>query len=234
MVKKGSGARGTFVRVKTAKGRKVSSKRWLERQLNDPYVARAKAEGYRSRAAFKLIEMDDKFHLLKPGQLIVDLGAAPGSWSQVAVERLKGKGKVIGIDLLEIPKLAGAEFIQGDFLDDAAFEILKGKVGPSVHMVMSDMAANASGHVDTDHIRIMTLCEAALDYATQILKPGGAFIAKVLKGGTEKELLLRLKKHFSVVKHFKPDSSRAESSEMYVVATGFKGESGQSSEFSSQ
>jgi 23S rRNA (uridine2552-2'-O)-methyltransferase len=224
--KKGEGARNLSVRLKTARKRTTSQQKWLERQLNDPYVARAKREGYRSRAAFKLLEIDDKYKLLKPGQRVVDLGAAPGGWSQIAAQRvgsLAGKGRVVGIDLLAIDPLPGVEFIQLDFLDETAPERLTEMLGGPADIVMSDMAANATGHKKTDHLRIMGLAEVAAEFARAVLAPGGAYLAKVLQGGTEGTLLADLKRDFSVVRHVKPAASRAGSSELYVLATGFRG-----------
>jgi len=221
--------RGLHVRVKTAKKRTISSARWLERQLNDPYVAAAKREGYRSRAAFKLIEIDDKLRVLRPGAVVVDLGAAPGGWCQVASVRVRSRpgdsapnGKVVGIDLTEVAPLPGAEVIQFDFLAVDAPEKLRELLGGPADVVLSDMAASSTGHKATDHLKIMALCEAALDFAIEVLKPGGAFIAKVLQGGSENQLMAALRKHFAVVKHMKPPASRSDSSEMYVVATGFR------------
>jgi 23S rRNA (uridine2552-2'-O)-methyltransferase len=215
------------VRLRT-KGRSVSSKRWLERQLNDPYVARAKAEGLRSRAAFKLAEIDDRHHLLKPGRSVVDLGAAPGGWSQVAAQRVgaaEGKGRVIAIDFLPMEAMAGVAFVQLDFLDPAAPERLREMLGGPADVVLSDMAANATGHRRTDHLKIMALAEAAAEFARAVLKPGGAFLAKVLQGGTEGTLLADLKRDFATVKHVKPAASRTDSAELYVLATGFRGNS---------
>ncbi len=226
--KKGGGPRNLKVRVKTAGKRSLSSKLWLERQLNDPYVARAKAEGWRSRAAFKLLEMDERFHLLKPGARVVDLGAAPGGWAQVAARKIgleKGRGKIVGIDLLEVEPMAGATFIVMDFMDEAAPDRLKELLGGEADVVMSDMAANATGHRKTDHLKIMGLAEAAAAFAREVLAPGGAFLAKVLQGGTENTLLADLKRDFAVVRHVKPAASRADSSELYVLATGFRGAS---------
>jgi 23S rRNA (uridine2552-2'-O)-methyltransferase len=213
------------VRLKT-KGRSVSSKRWLERQLNDPYVARAKIEGLRSRAAFKLAEIDDRHHLLKPGRSVVDLGAAPGGWSQVAARRVgadEGRGRVVAIDPLPMEPIAGVDFAQLDFLDPAAPERLRDMLGGPADVVLSDMAANATGHRRTDHLKIMALAEAAADFARAVLKPGGAFLAKVLQGGTEGTLLADLKRDFASVKHVKPTASRTDSAELYVLATGFRG-----------
>jgi 23S rRNA (uridine2552-2'-O)-methyltransferase len=219
---KNSGSRGLHVNVKTAAKRSNSSVRWLARQLNDPYVTKAKAEGYRSRAAFKLIELDEKFHFLKAGMKIVDLGCAPGGWSQVAVAKVGPSGKVVGCDLLEVAPIAGAELIVQDFLAEDAPDIMKRMLGGQANMVMSDMAANTTGHTPTDHIRIMHLCELAYLFATEVLAPGGVFICKVLKGGTESELLKQMQKDFATVKHAKPKSSRADSAESYVVAMGFR------------
>jgi 23S rRNA (uridine2552-2'-O)-methyltransferase len=213
------------VRLRT-KGRSVSSKRWLERQLNDPYVARAKIEGLRSRAAFKLAEIDDRHHLLKPGRSVVDLGAAPGGWSQVAARRVgadEGRGRVVAIDPLPMEPIPGVDFAQLDFLDPAAPERLRDMLGGPADVVLSDMAANATGHRRTDHLKIMALAEAAADFARAVLKPGGAFLAKVLQGGTEGTLLADLKRDFASVKHVKPTASRTDSAELYVLATGFRG-----------
>jgi 23S rRNA (uridine2552-2'-O)-methyltransferase len=215
------GGRLLKTRVKTARKRPLASTLWLERQLNDPYVARAKREGYRSRAAFKLIEIDARYHILKPGQTIVDLGAAPGGWSQVAAPRTGGK--VFGIDLLTVAPLAGVEFRVLDFLDPEAPRILKTWLGGPADVVLSDMAANTTGHRKTDQLRIMGLVERAAEFACEILAEGGTFLAKVLQGGTETELLAELKRQFAVVRHVKPKASRAESSELYVLATGFRG-----------
>ena len=220
---KNSSSRPLHVKVKTSDKRSISSTRWLQRQLNDPYVIKAKAEGYRSRAAFKLIDLDEKFHLLKPGMKIVDLGCAPGGWTQVAVQKIGAAGKVVGCDLLEVPTLPGATLIVQDFLADDAPEIMKNLLGGRADLVMSDMAANTTGHTPTDHIRIMHLCELAYLFATEVLEPGGAFICKVLKGGTETVLLKQMQKDFTSVKHAKPKSSRADSAESYVVALGFRG-----------
>ncbi len=218
------GVRGDLKqRVKTARGRTVSQKRWLERQLNDPYVARAKREGYRSRAAYKLLEIDERFRLLKPGQRVVDLGAAPGGWSQVAARVVGETGRVVGIDLLEIEPMAGVEFITLDFLDPEAPERLTALLGGPADLVMSDMAANATGHKKTDHLRIIGLAETAAMFAREVLAPGGAYLAKVLQGGTEGGLLTDLKRDFASVRHVKPAASRADSSELYVLATGFRG-----------
>jgi 23S rRNA (uridine2552-2'-O)-methyltransferase len=209
--------------VKTARGRKISSTKWLERQLNDPYVAEARRLGYRSRAAFKLAELNDRHHLLKRGAVVIDLGAAPGGWSQIAVDKVGPSGKIIGIDLQEVEPLPGVHFEVMDFLDDDAPERLRSLVGGGADLVMSDMAASASGHRATDHIKIMALCEVALEFAEQILNPGGHFVAKVLKGGAENELLQSMRANFKTVHHAKPKASRQDSAEAYVVALGFKG-----------
>ncbi|WP_284311885.1 RlmE family RNA methyltransferase [Labrys miyagiensis] len=214
------------VRLKTARGRTHSSQLWLERQLNDPYVARAKREGRRSRAIYKLIEIDEKARLLKPGQRVLDLGAAPGGWSQLAAEitdSINGRGKVVAIDLLPIDPLPGVDFVQMDFMDDAAPERLREMLGGPADLVLSDMAANTVGHRATDHLRIVALVEAAAYFAVEVLSPGGAFLAKVFQGGTEGDILTLLKRDFAVVKHIKPAASRAGSSEIYVLATGFRG-----------
>jgi 23S rRNA (uridine2552-2'-O)-methyltransferase len=217
--------RGLKVRVRSGKNRSQSSKQWLERQLNDPYVARAKREGYRSRAAFKLIEIDDKAKLLKKGARVIDLGAAPGGWSQVAARRVAAPehGRVVAIDLLAMDAVAGADFVQLDFLDPAAPGRLKTMLGGPADVVLSDMAANATGHRKTDHLKIMALVEAAAQFAGEVLAPGGAFLAKVLQGGTEAALLAALKRDFANVKHIKPAASRADSAELYLLATGFRG-----------
>ena len=222
---KGDGGRELKVRVKTAKKRSHSSTLWLERQLNDPYVARARREGYRSRAAYKLIEIDDKVRVLKPGTRVVDLGAAPGGWSQVAAKRVgaqEGKGRVLAIDILDMDALAGVDVLRLDFLDPGAPSLLKERLGAAADVVLSDMAANATGHRPTDHLRIMALVEAAAEFAGEVLAPGGAFIAKVLQGGTENALLATLKRDFAAVRHVKPAASRSDSSELYVVATGYR------------
>jgi len=215
--------RGLTVRVKTANKRSVSSARWLERQLNDPYVAEAKKQGYRSRAAFKLLQLDEKFNLLKPGAKVVDLGAAPGGWTQVAVDRVGEKGRVVGIDLLPIDAIPGADLIQMDFMDDAAPDLLKRLLDGPADLVLSDMAASATGHSQTDHLRIIALADAAYDFAKDVLKPHGAFVAKVLQGGATGELLVLLKRDFVQVKHVKPPASRSDSAEIYVVALGVRG-----------
>jgi 23S rRNA (uridine2552-2'-O)-methyltransferase len=246
-------------RVRVKGGRTPAQKRWLDRQLNDPYVARAKREGWRSRAAFKLIELDDKYRLLKPGSRVVDLGAAPGGWSQVAAKRVgafsgevdagspqkmrlikenqsefrvqpngirsgagEGRGRVVAIDLLDMPPTAGVDFLALDFLDPAAPERLKAMLGGEADIVLSDMAANATGHRQTDHLKIMALAEAAALFAREVLKEGGAFLCKVLRGGTEAALLAELKRDFATVKHVKPAASRADSAELYLLAMGFR------------
>jgi 23S rRNA (uridine2552-2'-O)-methyltransferase len=215
------------VRLKTATGRTTSSQRWLERQLNDPYVAAAKREGWRSRAAFKLIEIDDKNRVLKVGQRVIDLGAAPGGWSQVAAKRThaeQGKGQVVAIDYLAFDPIPGVEIIQLDFLDDSAPDRLKALLREGgADVVLSDMAAPTMGHSSTDHLRIMALAEAALAFAVEVLSPGGAFLCKVFQGGSERELLNELKQRFKIVRHIKPPASRSDSAELYVLATGFKG-----------
>ena len=214
------------VHVKTRKNRSVSSARWLERQLNDPYVAAAKTEGYRSRAAFKLIQMHEDLNLFKPGQKVVDLGAAPGGWTQIVVGLVKpGKtgGCVVAIDYLDMPEVPGAKFICLDFMDDAAPDKLKKALGGKADIVMSDMAPPTVGHKRTDHLRIMLLAEAAYAFAQEVLVPGGTFLSKVFMGGAEKDLLNQMKKDFLKVKHVKPHASRSDSSEMYVVALGFRG-----------
>jgi len=227
--KKGTGdpsvaSRGLHTRVKTAKGRRLSSTRWLQRQLNDPYVQEAKRLGYRSRAAFKLIELDEKFKFLKKGLKIIDLGAAPGGWTQVAMERLGQNGHLVGIDLLEIDPIAGADLIEGDFMDDDAPDRLKALINGPADIVLSDMAASSTGHPHTDHLRIMGLLEVAAEFAVDVLAPGGTFVGKVLQGGAENDLLAQLKRNFKTVKHAKPKASRSDSAEFYLVAMGFRGE----------
>jgi 23S rRNA (uridine2552-2'-O)-methyltransferase len=214
--------KGLRQRVRTAKGRKVGSTRWLERQLNDPYVKRAKAEGYRSRAAYKLIELDERFGFLKGARRVVDLGIAPGGWTQVVRQRLP-QAAVVGIDLLPTDPIEGAEIIEMDFMDEAAPGRLREALGGEADLVLSDMAANTVGHPQTDHLRTMGLVEAALLFATEILRPGGAFVAKVLAGGADNALVAELKRRFATVRHAKPPASRKGSSEWYVVAQGFKG-----------
>jgi 23S rRNA (uridine2552-2'-O)-methyltransferase len=219
------GQRQLKVRVKKTLQRSASSQRWLERQLNDPYVAAAQREGYHSRAAYKLLEIDNKERLLKPGKRVVDLGAAPGGWSQVAADRVKsseGKGQVVAIDLLAMDSVAGVEFVQLDFMDDRAPDKLKSMLRGGADVVLSDMAAQGTGHARTDHLRVMGLAEAAIEFACEALTPGGAFVCKVFQGGTERQLLDRLKRSFTKVKHVKPPASRAESAELYVVALGFR------------
>src|SRR6478752_3544041 len=214
------------VQVRTGGKRKHSSKLWLERQLNDPYVAKAKREGYRSRAAFKLIEIDDKYRLLKPGMTVVDLGAAPGGWSQIAARRVgaaDGKGKVIAIDLLEMPEIPGVTFAQLDFLAEDAPEKLLAMMGGRADVVLSDMAANTTGHRKTDQLRMVGLVENAAAFAADVLKPGGTFVAKVFQSGADATLMMQLKRDFATVKHVKPASSRKDSSERYVLAMGFRG-----------
>ena len=224
-----------MARLKDQKQRTASSRAWLTRQISDPYVARAKREGFRSRAAFKLAEIDDRYKLLKPGACVVDLGAAPGGWSEIAVRRVGAGGRVVALDILEMKAIPGVEFLQLDFLDPSAparLEALLGgggegtgqaKVERKVGVVLSDMAANATGHRQTDHLRIMALAEAAADFARQVLAPGGAFLCKVLQGGTEATLLVELKRDFASVKHVKPPASRADSAELYLLAKGFRG-----------
>jgi 23S rRNA (uridine2552-2'-O)-methyltransferase len=215
------------VRVKTAKKRRLSSTLWLERQLNDPYVAAAKREGFRSRAAYKVSEIADKYGLLKPGDVVVDLGAAPGGWSQVAADRVKatdGDGAVVAIDLSEMAPIPGTTILHADFMEgDAPNRIIAALGGRKADAVLSDMAAPATGHPKTDHLRIMGLAEAALDFALQILAPDGFFLCKVLQGGTERDLLDTMKRQFATVRHVKPKASRADSAELYVLATGFRG-----------
>jgi 23S rRNA (uridine2552-2'-O)-methyltransferase len=215
-----------MAKLKDEKRRTLSSRTWLERQLSDPYVARAKREGYRSRAAFKLIEIDDKFHLFKPGACVVDLGAAPGGWSEIAARRVGATGRVIALDILDMKPITCVDFIKLDFLDPIAPERLRALLGDhagrKVDVVLSDMAANATGHRQTDHLRIMALAEAAAAFAGEVLGPGGAFLCKVLQGGTEAALLAELKRDFSSVKHVKPPASRTDSAELYLLARGFR------------
>jgi 23S rRNA (uridine2552-2'-O)-methyltransferase len=218
----GSGRMAT-IRVKTARQRSLSSTLWLQRQLNDPYVVEAKKLGYRSRAAFKLAQLDDKFHFLAPGKRVVDLGCAPGGWCQVAVQRVGKHGKVVGIDYLEMDPVPGASVLQLDFTNDAAPDLLKARLDGPADIVMSDMAAPTMGHAPTDHLRIMGLAEMAYDFASEVLTHGGTFLAKVLQGGTEKTLLDRLKRDFTTVRHAKPPASRTDSAEVYVLATGYRG-----------
>ncbi|NRB00380.1 MAG: RlmE family RNA methyltransferase [Rhodobacteraceae bacterium] len=227
----GRGQRDLRVKVKSARGRKLSSTRWLERQLNDPYVKRARADGYRGRAAYKILELDDKYGFLVPGARVVDLGCAPGGWCQVAVRRVNALGEapdkkigtVLGIDLQEVEPIAGAEVYQLDFMEDGADDKIKGWLGGQADVVMSDMAASSSGHKQTDHLRIIALCEAAAELAFDVLEEGGTFVAKVLAGGAEGSLQQELKKRFAKVANVKPPASRSDSSEKFVVATGFRG-----------
>jgi 23S rRNA (uridine2552-2'-O)-methyltransferase len=218
----GSGARQLSVTVRTAKRRDPASTRWLQRQLNDPYVQAAKAQGFRSRAAFKLIELDDRFRLIRRGARVLDLGAAPGGWTQVAVERAGPGGTVVGVDILPAEPVAGATMLQGDLNDPAVAEQAIAALGGRADLVLSDMAPNTVGHAATDHIRIMALAEVAVDVALSVLAPGGAFICKVLQGGSEREMLVALKRHFREVRHAKPPASRKDSAETYVVAQGFR------------
>ncbi len=227
----GRGQRDLKVKVKTARGRKLSSTRWLQRQLNDPYVKRAQAEGYRGRAAYKILELDDKFRFLLPGARVVDLGCAPGGWCQVAVKRVnalgeksgKAQGTVLGIDLQEVEPIPGADLYVLDFLEDDADDKVKDWLGGSADVVMSDMAAASSGHKQTDHLRIINLCETAAYFAFDVLNEGGTFVAKVLAGGAEGELQKLLKQRFDKVANVKPPASRSDSSEKFVVAVGFRG-----------
>ena len=223
------GQRNMGVRLKTARSRTPSSQRWLERQLNDPYVAAAKRDGFRSRAAYKLIEIDEKHRILKPGHRVIDLGAAPGGWSQIAADRVKsighGPGQVVAIDILGMEPLAGVELAKLDFMEPEAEVWLKSKLrGGAADVVLSDMAASTVGHTRTDHMRIMMLAEAAAHFACDVLAPGGAFLCKVFQGGTERDLLDLLKRRFATVRHVKPPASRSESAELYVLATGFRPE----------
>ncbi len=228
----GRGQRDLKVKVKSARGRKISSTRWLQRQLNDPYVKKAQADGYRGRAAYKILELDDKYRFLVPGARVVDLGCAPGGWCQVAVKRInalgeksgKDQGKIIGIDLQEVEPIAGVELYQLDFLEDDADIKVKEWLDGTADVVMSDMAAASSGHKQTDHLRIIALCEAAACFAFDVLSEGGTFVAKVLAGGAEGELQKLLKQRFTKVANVKPPASRADSSEKFVVATGFRGQ----------
>jgi 23S rRNA (uridine2552-2'-O)-methyltransferase len=210
-------------KLRTAKGRTPSSQRWLTRQINDPYVRKAKLEGYRSRSAYKLLEIDKRFKIFKRGQRVVDLGAAPGGWSQVALEKLGDKGTLIAIDILPMDPLSGAIIFEHDFMADDAPQMIAEALGGKADVLLSDMAPNTVGHQRTDHLRIMLLVEVAVDFASQILKPGGIFVAKVFQGGAGSELVTQLKKQFSSVKHVKPPASRSESAEMFVLAQGFRG-----------
>jgi 23S rRNA (uridine2552-2'-O)-methyltransferase len=218
--KKPEGPRGEAVSLRTARGRSTSQQLWLRRQLNDPYVAAARAQGYRSRAAFKLIELDEKYQLIKPGARVIDLGAAPGGWAQVAINR--GAARVVGVDLLPIDEIAGATLIVGDFNDPEMPGRLAELMGGKADLVLSDMAPNTTGHGPTDHLRIMALAELAVEFAVQILNPGGSFVAKLFQGGSERQMLTTMKLRFASVKHAKPPASRKDSSELYVVATGFR------------
>jgi 23S rRNA (uridine2552-2'-O)-methyltransferase len=223
----GSGHRGLHQKLKSARGRTASSQRWLERQLNDPYVARSKSEGYRSRAAYKLIEIDDRFGLLQKGVRVVDLGAAPGGWSQVAAERVGSNDAaplVVAIDYLDVDPIPGVILLTKDFLEPDAPGLIKAALADKkADVVLSDMAAPTTGHKSTDHLRIVALCEAAADFAREVLAPGGAFLAKVFRGGTENKLLIDLKRDFAKVQHVKPPASRSDSPELYLLATGFRG-----------
>ena len=211
-----------MARLKDEKRRTLSSRTWLERQISDPYVARAKRDGFRSRAAYKLAEVDDKYHLLKAGARVVDLGAAPGGWSEVATRRVGPNGRVIAIDILDMKPIPGVEFLKLDFLDEAAPDRLKAMLGGTADVVLSDMAANATGHRQTDHLRIMALAEVAVQFAREVLAEGGSFLCKVLQGGTEATLLAELKRDFTSVKHVKPPASRSDSAELYLLARGFR------------
>jgi 23S rRNA (uridine2552-2'-O)-methyltransferase len=224
--KPGSGGREMAVRLRTARKRTTSQQKWLQRQLNDPYVAKAKAAGYKSRAAFKLVEIDDKYKLLKPGMRIVDLGAAPGGWCQVAAERIKSTPddvRIIAIDLLEIDPLPGVDFMVMDFTEPEADDILRDKLGGLADGVISDMAANTTGHKATDHLKIVGLAEMAAAFAAEVLAPGGFFLCKLFQGGETGQLITELKREYAIVRHVKPAASRAGSSELYVLATGFRG-----------
>jgi 23S rRNA (uridine2552-2'-O)-methyltransferase len=212
-----------MARLKGDKRRTPSSRAWLERQIKDPYVARAKREGFRSRAAYKLAEIDDKFHLLRPGARVVDLGAAPGGWSEIALRRVGASGRVVALDILDMKPIAGVEFLKLDFLDQAVLERLKAILGGKADVVLSDMAANATGHRQTDHLRVMALAHAAAHFAREVLGPRGSFLCKVLQGGTEATLLAALKRDFSSVKHIKPPASRSDSAELYLLVSGFRG-----------
>jgi 23S rRNA (uridine2552-2'-O)-methyltransferase len=212
-----------MARLKGGKRRTPSSRAWLERQITDPYVARAKREGFRSRAAYKLAEIDDQYRLLKPGARVIDLGAAPGGWSEIAARRAGPRGRVVAIDILEMKAIVGVEFLQLDFLDETAAGRLKAMLGGKADVVLSDMAANATGHRQTDHLRIMALAEAAAHFAREVLAQGGSFLCKVLQGGTEAALLAELKRDFASVKHVKPPASRTDSAELYLLARGFRG-----------
>ena len=218
--RKTAAPRGLTVTVRASKKRSAASQRWLTRQLNDPYVAAAKQQGFRSRAAFKLVELDERFRLIRRGVKVIDLGAAPGGWTQVAMQR--GAARVVGVDLLPIDPVAGAVMLRGDFSEPEMQERLIAELGGKADLVLSDMAPNTTGHAATDHLRIMALAEAALDFAAEVLAEGGGFVAKVFQGGAEQAMLRRLKQRFALVRHAKPPASRKESSELYVVATGFR------------
>ena len=221
------GSRDFAVRLKNARAHKASSQQWLQRQLNDPYVAQAKRDGYRSRAAYKFLEIDDKYRLLKHGMRIVDLGAAPGGWSQIPAKRVgsvDGKGKVVGIDLLDIEPIPGVDFAVMDFNDEDAPERLKDMLGGPADGVISDMAANTTGHKKTDHLKIIGLAELAVEFARDVLSPGGFFLCKLFQGGDTAHLVTELKRDFAVVRHVKPAASRADSAELYVLSTGFRGQ----------
>ena len=222
-VRGGAGDRPLAVRVRSARRRKPSSTEWLKRQLNDPYVVAARRDGYRSRAAFKLMQLDDRFHVLRSGSHVVDLGCAPGGWTQVAVARVGSAGRVVGVDLAETAPVAGATILRTDLTEPSAVDVVKHALGGAADVVLSDMAPSTTGHAATDHLRIVALAEAAFAIAKEILKPGGTFVAKVFQGGAEGELLAHLKRSFTEVRHAKPPASRAESSETYVIAKGFRG-----------
>jgi len=219
----GGGRRNLTQRLKTAKKRSNASARWLERQINDPYVAEAKAQGYRSRAAFKLLQIDERFHLLRKGMAVIDLGCAPGGWLQVAAKVLGPDGRLVGIDLLPVEPVQGATILEGDFLDEETPGLIEAALEGPADLVLSDMAANTIGHAKTDHLRTLGLAETAAYFAFDVLRPGGAFVCKVLQGGTEGSLLTELKRRFESTKHVKPAASRSDSSELYLVAQGFKG-----------
>jgi 23S rRNA (uridine2552-2'-O)-methyltransferase len=213
------------VRVRSAKGRSLSSRRWLERQLNDPYVARAQREGFRSRAAYKLIEIDDRYHLFKPGMRVIDLGAAPGGWSQVAAQRIgaaEGRGRIVAVDLLDMDPIPGVDFVRSDFFNPEAPQRLSAMLGGPADVLLCDMAANTTGHKRTDHLRIMALIETAAEFGREVLAPRGVLLTKVLQGGTEPSLLAELKRDFSSVRHLKPAASRTDSAELYLLAVGFR------------
>ena len=215
-------SRGKHVRVKTARGRKTSSTRWLQRQLNDPFVREAQRLGYRSRAAFKLLELDDRYGFLKKGARVVDLGAAPGGWSQIAKDRVGNSGSVVALDLVSIEPLVGVDIVEADFFSEQSLSLLESKIDTQVDVVLSDMASSSTGHASTDHLRIMSLAEAAYDFARPRLVKGGTFVTKVFQGGTDRDLLEKLKRDFAKVRHAKPKSSRVESAEMYMVAMGLQ------------